>query len=618
MRASHTITGWLSRACLWLVPLLSGSARAQFGDPNNSLLMAETIKVQGPLCMDRSEPAEKRIASCTTLIKLGLTQKAEVAKLHVARAQALQDSGDEQAALQDLDAAVNSDPKGKVPWIGRGDFYFKKSDYPHALESYDHALQIGGRDPQSDLLIYENRGSALESLGRHEEAIADFTRAIALDPQDTIAYSNRATVLLRSNRLALAIADLSEVIRLEPADGRAFYERGTAYERSGALEKALNDYREAVRLRPGFAPAAAALGRLLAARNPGEALENLSAAIRLDPRSAALRTRANLYLSLGQPERALADFDQVIANDGADGIAFLDRGVAKAKLGDFTGAVADYTRSLALAPSVTVYLDRGDAYLHLQREDDARADFDAALQREPQNVLALLGRANADYAGKRLEASLSDYTQVIEADPSNALAYFKRGNVHLDRGELAAAYEDYSASLKLEPNESVVLFNRALAAQRLRRFAEAAKDRKRAQELGASQRTAATGPVAPESTSTPTQVSMAPTEVTFAAPRTPAAPTSGAAASAASAQIGSTPPQQITINGYRRTVVNGQERFCRSEKMLGSHIQMKEVCLTRAQVQAEQESTQRFIENVQRTGGVTGTNPAIIGGAVGH
>jgi len=334
--------------------------------------------------------------------------------------------------------------------------------------------------------LYVARGTVLDGLGKHDDAISDFTRAIALNPHDQIAYSNRATVYMASSRLELAIVDLTEVIRAEPANGMAYYNRATAYERSGERDKALDDYRSAARLLPLFAPAAAALGRVLKASNPDGALSDLSEAIRLDPKSPALRSRATLYLSLGRFEPALLDFNQVIANDDSDSIAFLDRGVTNDKIGNIESAISDYGRSIALAPSAIAYVDRGGAYSRLQQPEKALADFDAALKIDPNNLDALLGRADANYAQKKLDDSLNDYTLVINADPKNATAYFKRGNIRLDSLEFAKACSDYSDSLKLDPNQPVALYNKSIAEARLGRRQDSAEDRRRALALDPS------------------------------------------------------------------------------------------------------------------------------------
>jgi tetratricopeptide (TPR) repeat protein len=449
------------------------------GDPNDYLLLYEN----GRVCANKSLPAPKRLTSCNMSIWMVMhgvsMEDTDRAKAYVARGDAFQQNGEDQAAIKDFKAAGKLDPRSPRPWIGMGNLYAAKSDYSHAFENYDRAMNIAPDDP----VVYDNRGAALESLGRHDEAIADFSRAIALDSLDTSAYSNRATVYLASKRLDLAIADLDYVLRADPSNALAYYDRGMAYELQGEFDKARTDYRETMRRMPSYASAPAALGRLDSKDDPELALAEFGAAIRLDPKSSALRARALLYLSLAQPERALPDLDRVIANDPSDAIAWADRGVAKSKLGDLAGAIADCTHAIELAPTVANRVNRGNAYATLHRDDDALADFDAALQAEPRNLPALLGRANANYASKRLAASLDDYTRVINADPHSAMAYFKRGNVHLDLKEFGSAFNDYSESLKLDANQPVVLLNRSVAAGRLGRRSEAAKDQRRALEL---------------------------------------------------------------------------------------------------------------------------------------
>lgn len=482
-RAGSSITrGALALLCGLAAQAPLGARAGQYGDANGFL----SLKENAPLCVSENLPPAQRIASCTAIIATALhgtaLPKAEIAKIYLARAQAFEQDGDEQAALKDLNTAVSDDPRSELPWIGLANFYVARSDYAQALANYDRALAIAHTDP----VVYDDRGAALEALGRHEQAIADFSRAIALDSQDTSAYSNRATAYLATMRPALAIADLTQVIRADPTNGRAFYDRGTAYELSGALEKAEDDYRAARQRAPAFAPASAALGRLLANQDPAEALADLNAAIRIDPKSPALRARAQFYLSRGQPARALSDLDQVIANDASDSTAYVDRGVAKATLGRLESAIDDYTRSIDLAPTAAAYVDRGAAYRRLKQPGRAIANFTAALEIDPKSAPALLGRAAARHDAGWLTQSLDDYTRVIEADPTNATAFLERGNVDLDLGQFAAAFRDYSGSLKLDPNQPVALYNRSIAAARLGRLSDAARDQHRALTLDPS------------------------------------------------------------------------------------------------------------------------------------
>lgn len=436
----------------------------------------------GRQCADETLPMSKRLSSCEMAIwKLrgASMENTQLAKIYVIRASVLQENGDLELAIKDLNTAVTLDRTSARPWIGLGNLYAAMGDYSRALENYDRAMKFAPDDP----VVYDNRGTALERLGRHDEALTALNRAIRLDPNDSAAYSNRATVYRASKREDLAIADLTQVIRTEPSNAQAYYDRATAYELSGEIGKAMADYRETVRRIPSYAPASAALGRLDSKDDPQLALAEFGAAIRLDPKSPALRARALLYLALAQPERALPDLDRVIGNNGADAIAWANRGVAKSRLGDLEGAIADCTRALELAPTVSNRINRGNAYATLHRNDDALADFDKALQEEPRNLLALFGRANANYATQRLAASLDDYARIIDADPRSSVAYFKRGNVHLDLKEFGSAFSDYSDSLKIDPDQAVVLLNRSIAAARLGRRNDAAMDQRRALAL---------------------------------------------------------------------------------------------------------------------------------------
>ena len=61
-----------------------------------------------------------------------------------------------------------------------------------------------------------------------------------------------------------AVAEFSEAIRLKPDNARAYYNRGQAYRHRGDYGKALTDYGEAIRLKPDLMEAYNNDSRLLA------------------------------------------------------------------------------------------------------------------------------------------------------------------------------------------------------------------------------------------------------------------------------------------------------------------------------------------------------------------
>ena len=73
-----------------------------------------------------------------------------------------------------------------------------------------------------------------------EKTIADYTRAIELNPDDTSAYNDRGIAYADSGDLYHAILDFSKVIELDPDYAMAYNNRGISYRASGAFQPDLS------------------------------------------------------------------------------------------------------------------------------------------------------------------------------------------------------------------------------------------------------------------------------------------------------------------------------------------------------------------------------------------
>src|SRR5262245_41075594 len=72
-------------------------------------------------------------------------------------------------------------------YIERGNAWFAKGDYEHALADFDLAV---ASDPNYAEAYY-NRGITRFRMGNYERAIADFNRVIQINPRFIKAYINR-------------------------------------------------------------------------------------------------------------------------------------------------------------------------------------------------------------------------------------------------------------------------------------------------------------------------------------------------------------------------------------------------------------------------------------------
>jgi lipoprotein NlpI len=165
----------------------------------------------------------------------------------------------------------------------RGNDYFNKGDYAHAIEAYTTSISL---DPSSARAFYA-RGIAYHQNHDGDRAIVDYTDAIRLEPGYADAFHERAYAYEDKDDYAHAIQDHTQAIRLKPADVTLVYDRAFDYERTGQYQLAIADFDGILRRFPKAADAYRSRGRVwLYSGHPPEAQLDLSRAVELNPNGA--------------------------------------------------------------------------------------------------------------------------------------------------------------------------------------------------------------------------------------------------------------------------------------------------------------------------------------------
>jgi tetratricopeptide (TPR) repeat protein len=92
-------------------------------------------------------------------------------------------------------------------------------------------------------------------MGRHEEAIAAYQRAIKLDPDFAYPHNGLGTVYADLDRHEEAIATFQRAIRLDPDDAFPHNGLGIVYRQLDRHKEAIDAYQQAIELEPGYATA---------------------------------------------------------------------------------------------------------------------------------------------------------------------------------------------------------------------------------------------------------------------------------------------------------------------------------------------------------------------------
>ena len=107
----------------------------------------------------------------------------------------------------------------------------------------------GCRDKSAGTDHYD-RGEAYYLDGEYDQAVAELTKAIEIDPRDARAYITRGMAYNDKDESDLAIADFTKVIEIKPTDARAYVYRGMAYKNKGEYDLAVADYSKAIEIDP--------------------------------------------------------------------------------------------------------------------------------------------------------------------------------------------------------------------------------------------------------------------------------------------------------------------------------------------------------------------------------
>ncbi len=265
------------------------------------------------------------------------------------------------------------------------EFQRTTSDMPDGFV-YNHDLAVP----------YYGRGMAYEGLSKNEEALADYEKAIAIDPKYADALCQRGIVLIGKGIKDKGCLDLKKA--------------GTA---GNAKAKELFDKNACSDIAKAFISAGDAK---FDAKDYNGALADYSSAVQLNKES----------------------FD-----------AFIKRGKCNVQLKKYAKAISDYDKALKIKnDTVQVLYLRGLAYNASENFVLAFNDFSCVIRLEPNNYDAFMARAYSCEGMQKFRSAVYDYSECIRIKPDDGNAYYKRGLVTQDAKD-GSACKDFKKAAAL-------------------------------------------------------------------------------------------------------------------------------------------------------------------------
>jgi len=331
-------------------------------------------------------------------------KRQRLAILHRAGEVSEVELGDDDAALALFRKIYDLDRTYAPALASLGRLHYKAGRYEDLLETYQAELRISGKNPQSAALLFKMGELYEDRIGRDEDAIMSYRKAIEMDPFNQQALHALGRKLTERNRfdeyvklLELELSSLKDPLQR----ARTFFRLGEVHEyRLKAPEKALAAYEAALGVESDFRPARDGRLRLLTeARDFKRLVDELAreAETAKDPKlavAALLREGEVWRDELGDPVRAISCFEAVLQKDPGHVDALL-----------------------ALEP---LYAERGVWDLLCQvLSSEARVFNDPAAR---VGALRELARVQEEFAGASPEQVQNSYFAILQLVPTDLAA----------------------------------------------------------------------------------------------------------------------------------------------------------------------------------------------------
>ncbi len=381
---------------------------------------------------------------------------------------ALRSLADLALATNDVDGAneyfkqfLALDPKNAQLWIERGDAMLAANKRDVALESYAAAEKLLGSDPAKRVEVISRRGQALEGLGKDDEAVAEYRRAIKAAPKGyylEVELTGRIIDIYRKKQALPAL--LAEYEKAWPEGSRGHFEwdtLGRLYEETGAQDKAIAALKKAVAKAAWELETQRKLIALL--ENSGRDLEALAVyerVVQTAPGEARFQLElAERYWGRGQEKKAMDALQRLQARFPSDAGVISAIADMYQRWGKDAKAIEQYEILARLEPDdaghlVTLgeqYWAKGDA----PSKAKAQATWKRLIASGKAAGFAKYAEVLAEH-GDRVN-SLLMYEKAIKLDDKNPEFYKGRAGVYDMQRDFEKAIKDWDMVLSLLGNK---------------------------------------------------------------------------------------------------------------------------------------------------------------------
>jgi tetratricopeptide (TPR) repeat protein len=389
-------------------------------------------------------------------------------------------------ALADLNRAVELAPHDTHALSARGWGNFRNQKMPAAAEDFNAALTLDASNAEAIVGL-----GAVALIGKNsQEAVAQFDRALAIEPEYEMAFAIRAAARMQRGEWDLALADAASGLKLVPLDIELLRLRVHARLQQRDWAGTVAEVDELSRVFPTLTNAQSFAAQLYSvllmdddavraatrAWNSAHIAENVLLRAEVRPWKDIAGRRADIEMAfekepgsllathalgvlesrVGNHEAALRAFATLLEED-KDGryrtSALTGRGIESLKHGDTAAGLKDFVAALGAAPDAWAYnnlcWEMSVANVALPR---ALEYCNRALAIQPETASIVDSKGAVLLRLQMWDEAIKVYDKAISLQPTLASSFYGRGIAAQSRCRCEDGIADLRQALRLKPD----------------------------------------------------------------------------------------------------------------------------------------------------------------------
>ena len=264
-----------------------------------------------------------------------------------------------------------------------------------------------------------NLAAALVSLGRFDEAIAQYQTALKEEPGNRSLQFDLAIAYFRKGDYLQAAQRFAAIHDREPANVRVATLLANCELHLRQVDQAILLLEPLEEANSDNLDLEWALGMALArAGRPREALTRVEKVATRGHNGEAYQLAAVLHMGLTDFDKARSDAEAAVRINPHASNAYLTLAMLDGYSGDEESAAEEYVKALKANPrNLQARTQLGVIYYNQRKLDDARQQFNEALTLNPKSFLALYELARVERAQGHLDVAVKELESCVREDP---------------------------------------------------------------------------------------------------------------------------------------------------------------------------------------------------------